>query len=678
MALSQARLEAVFEIRTDDQSARVIDQAGKRIDNLGKKTDQAGAKAGNFGKKFADAGDEVAGTSGRLSTVLSSLGDFAGANEGAFRKASEAAGAFDDVLTLLPGPVGLAAAAAAGLTTVLVLQAKEAERNRIALESTFANPVLLAGVQELQKRFDLTTEAAVALAQNLDLSGKSANDVRADLARAVYQAERLGKDGSAAAIAFANSLRKADTDAKKLERTLRSLRGVSGQRFAYLGTREERAENEAADKASLKRIGELRQQLRENAKVFQDALKRRKEGDKEAAKDRDVAFAQFQKTKAELEKQLKLRERLANTIAAAGYEQQQQDAADFRREKREAVAFNLKLARELKLKQVRSGAAAAARRAAAAQRKEAEFERGLAEVDRQYEAEEKEKQRRLKQTADIQREGLQARLRLAQVLKAPLAEQAALERQLAAQREQESRDAVLALFEAGKLGEEEARRRLEALDALHLAELKSIDARLDEEKQKRAKQAEEIAKQQVAAARGVLRESTQAIGAGADVASQVVGGLSGGLQEAITQFGDVKKVAPNALAAIGKAGAQFVKNERARAAILAVTSAADALRALATPGGQVQAALLGAAAVQYGLVAGGVLGGSGGGGTTAASAGAGGGGGGAMEAERIAEAEAGRVTNITFNGLFATEAQVAQAMQQTQKSLAGTGYEATP
>ena len=84
--------------------------------------------------------------------------------------------------------------------------------------------------------------------------------------------------------------------------------------------------------------------------------------------------------------------------------------------------------------------------------------------------------------------------------------------------------------------------------------------------------------------------------------------------------------------------------------------------------------------MQYGLVAGGVLGGAPSGGVPQAGAAAttGAGGGAELGGERVVDGGAGRVTNITFQGLFATQAQVAQALQQTSQALNGTGFEVTP
>jgi len=679
MALSQARLEAVFEISATDKSARVLDKANKRLDSLGKRAGKVSKQTAEFGEGFAKAGDQVASRAGRLSTTLSSLGDFAGANERKFRQASEAAGAFDDVLMLLPGPIGIAAAAVAGLTTVLVLQSKEAERNKRALEASFGGK-LLSDVQQLQKRFDLSTEAAIELGNALEATGGTAQNVAGDLGFAVRQAERLGKEGSAGAIKFANALSKTATEADKARRAVQSLRGIQRTLAEDLSSPETLEANRKADRDALKRIADLRKALTgltRDRRIATEAFVGGNTDAKQTQRELDQSIAA---TNEKLKRELELRRRFLFTIAA--------EADENRRLRQEETARETAADRAKMAKDAASKAQAAASKAAAARQRrrnkqlaKERFEESLITQALRDQAAER---RKVADAAEAQAQtismGLEARLVLLRQLKAPLNDIAVAERRLAFQRDQERRQAVASLVESGKLTDEQARQRLDALDRLHSAELLAIRERNAAEVEEDRKKAKDKADAQIQAAQQALAASTGAIGAGADLASQVVGSLSAGVQEATTQFRDVGKVAPTALTAIGKAGSAFIKNEKARAAILAVTSAADALRAAATPGGQVQAALLGAAAIQYGLVAAGVLGGSPGGGVPQAGGASVGsaGGGASLGGERVDDSGIGRVTNINFNGLFATQAQVAQALQQTSQALQGTGFEVSP
>ena len=231
------------------------------VDGVSKSARSAQQSVERFGKSAAEAADRVGSTSGRLSTTLSSLGDFAGRSEGAFRTASEAAGAFDDVLALLPGPAGIATAAVAGLTTVLVLQAREAEQTRQALLRAYG-PEISGQVARVAADLDLTREAQVALGAALRDSGRSAADVQLELQAIVAEADAIGSDGSAAVIAFANNLGQTTTAAAKLANRLRALgveiRAVQLAESAR-GTGQD-TDAARADEAANKRTQELTEQ----------------------------------------------------------------------------------------------------------------------------------------------------------------------------------------------------------------------------------------------------------------------------------------------------------------------------------------------------------------------------------------------------------------------------------
>ena len=88
-----AKVENKIVITGADNASDAINKARKSVLGLERTTKRAGASSKKFGKDFAEAGDQAAGRAGKLSTALSSLGDFAGKSEGSFRQASEAAGA---------------------------------------------------------------------------------------------------------------------------------------------------------------------------------------------------------------------------------------------------------------------------------------------------------------------------------------------------------------------------------------------------------------------------------------------------------------------------------------------------------------------------------------------------------------------------------------------------------
>jgi hypothetical protein len=57
MALSQARLEAIFEVNATDNTAAVLNKTKKRLDDVGKQAGKVSEQAEGFGDAFAEAVD---------------------------------------------------------------------------------------------------------------------------------------------------------------------------------------------------------------------------------------------------------------------------------------------------------------------------------------------------------------------------------------------------------------------------------------------------------------------------------------------------------------------------------------------------------------------------------------------------------------------------------------------
>ena len=184
------------------------DEASKKIRAVKREL----AEAEHATRQLGRAGEQTADTSGRLSTALSSLGDFAGSMEGDMRRASEAAGLLDDVMTVLPGPIGLAAGALTGLASVLVLNRIESQRTRAAIAEV-AKPGDVDQIKELADAFGLSREASVELARSLKATDTPASEVRERVREIVEQAERVGRDSTQDIKAFALSLNTAEKQA---------------------------------------------------------------------------------------------------------------------------------------------------------------------------------------------------------------------------------------------------------------------------------------------------------------------------------------------------------------------------------------------------------------------------------------------------------------------------------
>ena len=268
MATATNNVQVKVQFQGIDNSKKASRQATESIRRFGKSAKEATKDAEQFGKKFEESGERVSDTSGKASTALSSLSDFAGSSEGAFRTASEAAGLLDDVMTVLPGPIGIAAGAIAGLTTVLVLNRQEAERSAAKIRQAFSAD-LAAEVSQLRREFDLNADAAVELGKALEASGLSAQDVSKDLARVVREAEEIGRDGSEAVSDFAKTILNAGRPVDILTRKLRRLNLEASKRtFAELTA--DRKEGEQADQDAIKRLNTLTNTLKQQEKALKD------------------------------------------------------------------------------------------------------------------------------------------------------------------------------------------------------------------------------------------------------------------------------------------------------------------------------------------------------------------------------------------------------------------------
>ena len=222
---ASARVFTKLDLSASDNASRKIKGVRSELRSLNKQaaansdtTHRARAALDEFGK----AGDRTADTSGKLSTALSSLGDFAGSMEGDMRRASEAAGLLDDIMTVLPGPIGIAAGALTGLAAVLVLNQLESQRTRAAIAEV-APEGMVERIKELADSLDLNAKGAAALAQAFRDSDEPADQLTFQITRIVEQAERVGRDASADVVKFANSLKKADKRAQILRKRLADL-----------------------------------------------------------------------------------------------------------------------------------------------------------------------------------------------------------------------------------------------------------------------------------------------------------------------------------------------------------------------------------------------------------------------------------------------------------------------
>lgn len=691
----QSRHETRIIIGADDQATRALSKVQKQLERTNKQLLKAKGSSKGFGDDFAEAGDKVAGRSGKLSTALSSLGDFAGNSEGAFRQAGEAAGAFDDVLTLLPGPIGLAAAAAAGLTTVLYLQAKAAAQADAKLRQAFSGEIL-SDVRALRTEFDLSAEASVALGQALVDSGKSAADVRDDLQGVVSKADEIGEDSSVAVGKFAASLSKSSSATDKLRGKLRALGQdliavnltaiTAGTALAKLGAGADKDAAAGFDKFGTE-LGKAQKKLEALKLGQQGPLKRlekfsgawarlsRNVSDssraavvyrRTVAQQKAAITAQsaavdkiIKKNEAYKESLLGLRDTLssaADTEKVITKERAEQEFVD-------AERFNARLARD-KAEKARTKARAGAAKAEAARRKVA------ANIER-------ESLRNQQALLTYRRQEIATDGLIAQARKATAVGTAAkieAERKLIAISVQ--RQKLEVELEKG-LDDEDQAARVAAIEALGRVELtariKSIHdnaAAVKLVKDQVAEKADAEARARVVTAAGQVGKVAGSLEG--DFAA-AAGSAAAGVQKIAGSWQGLAKAAPDAISAAGGVATAFVDGERQKAGILAITEGAAALASIAIQD-YPSAAAHGASAVLYGLAAGGVIGGASGGAPAAptASGGAAGGFSAGASAGGGQQQDTGGNTYI-FSGITQTTAQLQKKLRRDRRVLAGTG-----
>lgn len=596
MTRAVARVEQKIIITGADNASDAIKKAQRALGGLQQQTRKNKAEIRDFGKDFAEAGDQAAGRAGKLSTALSSLGDFAGKSEGQFRQASEAAGAFDDVLTLLPGPAGLAAAAVAGLTTVTYLQVQAAKQAEERLRQAFSGQIL-ADVSKLKSEFGLTAEAAVNLGNALIDSGKSAGDVRDELLAVVNNAEAVGDDGSEAVSKFASSLTKGVTEAQKLTNRLKTLGVVI--KSANLGAAAQGtflgdfagAAGQAADKNlagmadKLKQASQTLKDLQAGTRgplanynkhlgavqKIQIALgtnERITGAHNKALADQnaaiDAARANVKKLQDQIRQADEQRTAVADTLADVAKQEAEIRKEEAETERQAAVAENARAARA-KAQQARSKARAAAAARAREAAKQAAF--GLrqqlagARALLQY-------QRDDLATADL-------------IARARLASAKGTQAQVAA--EKELIDVATARqvleIENSELDAEDKAARIEAVKAIARAELTAKIQAIHQasaavrkaNKEARAKERAEAHQELVAAAQPLF-DATAALGrAAGNLGSTGLGQLAASLEVAAQGALDLKKnlddtpkAAEAAAGAVGSIGAIAVDAENAR------------------------------------------------------------------------------------------------------------------
>jgi hypothetical protein len=740
MATAIARQQNIIEIRGVDNASEALNKAASSMAGLQRQTEKTG-KAGKktadeFGKGFAAAGDEAAGRAGKLSTALSSLGDFAGQSEGKFRQASEAAGAFDDVLTLLPGPIGLAAAAAAGLTTILVLQAKAAREDKAALDFAFGGDVSVK-IRKIGDDLGLSREAMIALGNAARDTNRPLESMRDDLQDVVERAEDVGQDGSAAVLGFAKSLSEAVTDTDRLRGRLRALGVEVGKvDFTKVAGVGQAAEAKTANK-------DFEEELANREKILQAAAAREKAvlaGRITAVKKVGAigrlarALLDSDETKA-IRKRASARLRLQATIdrkaaedsiydlkntarekEAIFFQQAKETAAFLKAESDRALADNAEASRILAVERAKREDK---REAAARQRRRARSQRAAAARKAEIAKEIRDREEGVRRLIAFDRSRLEtSKIEAEAQSKLAVTDEA----RIAAARELARLTIERAAFElqSGDVGDEGAARRLAAVKAVAKLELdakiKAIRENGKKVKAEEAKVDQDRISAQIALFSGALQRLQ--VGASGSAASSLTKGLAAASTAAADVAANMDKIpiaadkAAAGVAAVGSIAIDFdtarsqnaidadtkqrlstAKTEEERARIIeegearkaaaveagerrkaAILALIEVARAAAAYPKIPEMAAHGLAAGLFGAIAGGAIGTS----APGAGGGAGGGfnaGGGGGSGGGGGDAAAGQTNIYNFNQPLVTKAAIGKSVVDTQRSLALTGLD---
>lgn len=647
--MAVGKVEQIITIRGDDQASKVVGEVQSNFAKMGERLKTAGEFFGDLervGRGFKDILGETA--SKELQDVLDKLGGMESLIIGGGK-------AF--------GPWGAAAGAAIGVGIVAyqklsayfqqdLTAAQEAQAKSLEIaqenEAALANRYLIVqDVLEAEQQIATAKEAETALRQKLQEIAKK----EAELLKAIKEDNEKAAEAQDKKLAL-------QREAKRLAEQLQILQ---------IQERENALAQSKTDLASL----EVQRQI-----VFATSDKQR----------REIQLADLRKRVVALYEQ-------ENTLRREGAGDESNNL-DLNQRLVAVIKERLSLAAQI-LGLQRAEENEAKKSFAGGESRAAKRKRRLEEIAK-FESEEQQRRiddvvRQANETLDALDEVAQARIAAADISEQAALKVAEIERKTAITRElvqedvfinEETRAARLEALRLRTATEIEAittaeAARLKALEDKRLAEdLKREEARkkAQEEQIKRAQEARKATQDQIS-------QFTALVGPAAAAAEAIAGpgGVAGALAVAVKEtdrltslWAGEKLGADAVIGAVGAVAAATVEGEREKAAILAITSAAQAAMFYAT--GNIPAGIAAtAAAALYGAAAGGLIGGgasapSGGGGGFAAAAGpAGGGGGGAVEM-------GGATTVINFNAPLGTPYEIGKSVAKSQKAASAGGW----
>lgn len=276
--MAVGRIENKIIISGEDSASATIDRARKGLKDLSQQAKKTGQDAASV-----DISKGIRESSGDIESALQGVKDFTPGIAGELSGLGDAFGATEAVMRLLPGHIGLAATALAGLALGAKLLTDHIREGEAKLQ-LLGN----SGTGKLKEDLDLSTDAAIKLSQAFDdMRDKRLRPTQGVLQQIRESAVSMGEDGDEAITAYVKALEGGDAALNEFEKKYGRIDGLQkdtsalvarhGLSAALLGlareqTAEEQRNAEVAKLAARLKADNVVLTQQENALVQQRGL----------------------------------------------------------------------------------------------------------------------------------------------------------------------------------------------------------------------------------------------------------------------------------------------------------------------------------------------------------------------------------------------------------------------
>lgn len=276
MAGAQANVRNVITIEGVDSASDAIKRAQASMKGLEGQAKKTGDATDKIDPAKGIDPSKIQSTTQRAGGAFAALAAALGPTGQAIADVGRSATALGSTANILPGPIGLAAAAVVGLGAGIYLLGKYTSE-------TAAKLALLgnADTARLKDNLNLSVDGAIKLTQALDdLKDRTLKPTDNLLAQVAKNAESMGKDGGEAAAAFVAALEQGPEALKKFQQEYGKLNGLVADQTALaarlglqanlLGLVKAQTEEEARQAEITKTLTRLQERKAELAKVEDD------------------------------------------------------------------------------------------------------------------------------------------------------------------------------------------------------------------------------------------------------------------------------------------------------------------------------------------------------------------------------------------------------------------------